>query len=176
MKKYIANTAIGISVTLPNGKTARISFSVMTDGTSIFYTDDKDLQWALEHHYKFGKLFRLARVQNQSPAIPKKDVAKNSSKNSSKKASTKSNKKVAKEIKKIDQNPEEPEESPEVVDNEEEESTEDQTPEIREVEVSDMDAAKDYLAEHFDVIRTKMKTEENIRETALSFGIEFKYL
>ena len=46
----------------------------------------------------------------------------------------------------------------------------------REVVVSDMDAAKDYLADQFDVVRTKLKSEESIREAALSFGIVFKYL
>lgn len=46
----------------------------------------------------------------------------------------------------------------------------------KEVTVSDLDAAKDYLAENYDVVRTKLKTEEIINETALSFGIVFKYL
>ena len=47
---------------------------------------------------------------------------------------------------------------------------------LREVSVSDLDAAKDYLAENFDVVRTKLKSEDIINATALSYGILFKYL
>lgn len=39
-----------------------------------------------------------------------------------------------------------------------------------------MDAAKDYLADNFDVVRTKLKNEDSIKEAALAFGIIFKYL
>ena len=52
----------------------------------------------------------------------------------------------------------------------------DDTPMIKEVTVSDMDAAKDYLAENFDVVRTKLKSEDSIMKTALKFGIVFKVL
>lgn len=48
--------------------------------------------------------------------------------------------------------------------------------EYLDVVVSDMDAAKDYLAEKYDVVRTKLKNEDSIREAALAFGIVFKYL
>ena len=41
--------------------------------------------------------------------------------------------------------------------------------------VSDMDDAKDYLSEHFGIVRTKLKREEQIREAAGAHGIVFKY-
>lgn len=48
--------------------------------------------------------------------------------------------------------------------------------ELKEVNISDLDAAKDYLAENFGVVRTKLKSEEIIKETALSYGITFNFV
>lgn len=70
MKKYSANTAISVSVTLPKGGNTRVSFCPLTDGASVFYTDDEEIQWALEHHYKFGKLFRLVGDSSQEQTAP----------------------------------------------------------------------------------------------------------
>lgn len=165
MKKYIANSDISVSVTLPNKKSTRISFSALSNGMSVFYTSDEDIQWALEHHYKFGKLFRLAEdTPDEKP-------------------------KTGKKIEKPVENPTVPSEEAtdetadmtgetdaENANSNDNSSGEENAPEYREVVVSDMDDAKDYLAENFDVVRTKLKNEDSIRETALSFGIIFKYL
>ena len=72
MKKYIANSDISVSVILPNGEGTRISFSTLSNGMSVFYTSDKDIQWALERHYKFGKLFRLAEETPDEKSVPTK--------------------------------------------------------------------------------------------------------
>lgn len=138
MNKYLANTAISISVTLPNGNSTRVSFSPLSNGTSVFYTSDKDIQWALEHHYKFGKLFRLVdETPKVKTPVPQKSDIESASEN---------------------------------------DKDDGDAAEYTEVTVSDVDAAKDYLAEHFEVVRTKLKTEDTITKTALSFGIVFKYL
>lgn len=166
MKKYSANTTISVSVSLPNGGYTRISFSPLSDGTSVYYTDDEEIQHALEHHYKFGKLFSLAEVSNAL-------AAKKPTKATARKQPGKSNKRA---------NPEREPAIPEVeaeepeTDEESEGEEEEEGAEMREVSVSDLDAAKDYLAENFDIVRTKLKTEEIINETAASLGVVFKYL
>lgn len=155
MKKYISNTTISISAMLPNGKSVRISFTPRTDGSSIFYTSDNDIQHALEHHYKFGKLFRLAEEsmdENQTAKRPKKITEPKLGKKSNKSKET-----------------------PMSVTSSTITSDENSSGHL-EVVVSDMDAAKDYLAEKYDVVRTKLKNEDSIREAALAFGIVFKYL
>lgn len=166
MKKYLANTAVSVSVILPNGKSTRISFSSLSNGTSVFYTDDKDIQWGLEHHYKFGKLFRLVEDTGE-----KKNIV-------SKKPTSKQNTEAvpAEAPAPADETVEElaaQEDSADDTDSDDESAQE--SP-YREVTVSDMDDAKDYLAEHYDVVRTKLKSEESIREAALAFGVVFKYL
>lgn len=180
MKKYIANTAISISVAFPNGTTSRISFSPLSNGKSVYYTDDSDIQWALEHHYKFGKLFRLELTDEQSSIGNKK---RSGLKSPPKKPS--SGKKTKEPAVKEDitavknDSTEDPEDEIEDIPSgaeTEDESQEEDVAEYREVTVSDMDAAKDYLAEYHDVVRTKLKKEDDIRAAALSFGIIFKYL
>ena len=168
MKKYSANTAISVSVTLPNGGSTRVSFSPLTDGASVYYTDDKEIQWALEHHYKFGKLFRLTGESQEqaAPSTPKKGA-----KSASKKTKPNSTKKsTAEEILPETGPADEPEEAP----TDEEDAPESE--ELKEITVSDLEDAKDYLAENFEVVRTKLKSEEIIKETALAYGIKFNFV
>ncbi len=177
MKKYLANTTISVSVTLPNGGNARVSFSPLSDGSSVYYTNDKEIQFALEHHYKFGKLFTLdGESQEESAATAKKSTKSAAKKQQGKKSKKETPEQTAEEIAKEweEFNPEDEADSA----NEESEGEEDQEgeAELKEVTVSDLDAAKDYLAENFDIVRTKLKTEEIINDTAASLGVVFKYL
>lgn len=181
MKKYIANSEISVSVTLPNKKSTRISFSALSSGMSVFYTSDKDIQWALEHHYKFGKLFRLVEdTSDEKPTIAKKtgmEQVKSPAPKSVKKGAKKTENPVMPEEHITDETTDmiaEAEAGNE--DSDDNNSCENDASEYREVVVSDMNDAKDYLAENFDVVRTKLKSVESIREAALSFGIIFKYL
>ena len=58
-KRYIAKSHISISVNTSKGN-AHITFSPLTGGNkSAYYTDNEELQKALESHPRFGKLFRL---------------------------------------------------------------------------------------------------------------------
>lgn len=182
MKKYLANTAVSVSVILPNGKSTRISFSSLSNGTSVFYTDDKDIQWGLEHHYKFGKLFRLVEDTGEKKNIvSKKPMSKEPVKAAPKKASGKKPKQNTEAVPAeapapADEAVEEvPTQEDSAADTDSDDESAQESP-YREVTVSDMDDAKDYLAEHYDVVRTKLKSEESIREAALAFGIVFKYL
>ena len=71
LKEYRAKSTIGVTINLPKGGTRRVSFSGNSEGKSVFYTDDKDVQDALEHHSLFGTLFRLVGASNvveESPA------------------------------------------------------------------------------------------------------------
>lgn len=58
-KRYISTSHISLSVLLPSGKSKRVSFSPITGSGSYFMTDDKELQNALEKHYRFGTLFNV---------------------------------------------------------------------------------------------------------------------
>ena len=175
MKKYSANTTISVSVSLPNGGNARVSFSPLSDGSSVYYTNDKEIQFALEHHYKFGKLFNLVgeSQEDHSPVTkkPTKSSAKKSKKSSKKETPELTVEEIDKEWEEFNPEDEANPANEEAVD--EEDHEEEAKP--KEIPVSDLDAAKDYLAENYDVVRTKLKTEEIINETALSFGIVFKY-
>ena len=52
-----------------------ISFTALSDGQSEFYTDNKDIQDALERHYRYGKLFKCIGVKDISSvkSIPSKE-------------------------------------------------------------------------------------------------------
>lgn len=176
MKKYLANTTISVSVSLPKGGNARVSFSPLSDGTSVYYTEDKEIQFALEHHYKFGKLFNLV-VQSQEEIAPTaKKHSKSPGKKTNKASKNKTPKMIVEEIgKECEEYNPGYEDNPDNEENEGEEALKGEA-EPKEVTVTDLDAAKEYLAENFDVVRTKLKSEDIINDTAHKFGITFKYI
>ncbi len=62
LKQYKANTTISVSVLLKSGKSLHVSFTPLSNGTSVFSTSDEDVQRALEAHYRYGTLFREVKV------------------------------------------------------------------------------------------------------------------
>ena len=72
-KTYKARGGVSVVVTLPSGRSHRVSFSGRTGGWSVYYTDNEELQRALEAHPRFGKLFRDATVAR--PVVVAKPVA-----------------------------------------------------------------------------------------------------
>lgn len=59
-KTYKANTNISLNVFLPESqKNLHVAFCGLSNGSSVFTTDDEQVQDGLERHYKFGKLFKL---------------------------------------------------------------------------------------------------------------------
>lgn len=109
-----------------------IAFTAQSDGGSVFITDNENIQNALERHYKYGTLFKLAGVE---------DVASKES------------------------------QSKETQATEQEEKNKKRT-----VKVSDIAAAKDFLADTFGISRTSLRSEKAIREAAEQHNIEFEGL
>ena len=65
-KKYIAYRDLSINVKL--GKVSKhISFTPLTLSGSVFYTDDAELQEALEKHPYCGSMFYTEEVEEQFP-------------------------------------------------------------------------------------------------------------
>lgn len=69
MKKYTAKTCVSINVQMSNGTNRHVVFDSVSGGGSVYYTDNEELQQAIEHHYKYGKLFKVdenfSRVENE---------------------------------------------------------------------------------------------------------------
>lgn len=125
IKTYKSNSSISISVVLPDtGKSVHVTFAPLSDGSSLFATDDASVQKALERHYRFGSMF----FEIETPKEPKKVQKKE-------------------------------EECKPLV-----------------VKVTDLDSAKDYLAENFGVSRTQLRTQRAIETTAAANGIVFEGL
>lgn len=68
-KTYKANTNISINVVLPSKKNLHIAFVPLSNGSSVFTTDNEDIQKSIENHYKFGKLFKLHSLHGQSETV-----------------------------------------------------------------------------------------------------------
>lgn len=71
-KKYIAHSQVNLSVLMPNGKSTRVSFIPLTGKGSYFYTNDTELQEALEKHHRYGSLFSIDKRFSDAP---KKDTS-----------------------------------------------------------------------------------------------------
>lgn len=132
IKKYKSKSAISINIVLDSKKSMHIAFTAQSDGGSVFITDNENIQNALERHYKYGTLFKLAGVE---------DVASKES------------------------------QSKETQATEQEEKNKKRT-----VKVSDIAAAKDFLADTFGISRTSLRSEKAIREAAEQHNIEFEGL
>lgn len=57
MKAFKASTLLSFGVTLSDRSRVRIEFNPLTEGGTVFYTDDSELVKALERHPYFGELF-----------------------------------------------------------------------------------------------------------------------
>ena len=76
IKTYKANTNVSINVVLPSKKNLHISFTPLSNGSSLFTTDNEDIMRAIEKHYNFGKLFRLHSMQDESEKMESKNRRK----------------------------------------------------------------------------------------------------
>lgn len=147
IKTYKANTNISINVVLPSSsKNLHVAFVPMSDGSSVFSTDNEEIQKGIEGHYKFGSLFRLA-------AINAKKRPRTEGKSTSESPGSE---------------PESPADSSTVDDGNFEAST------VAKVAVTDLASAKDYLADKFGISRTLLRSTKSIMEQASAHGIEFE--
>lgn len=116
---------------LSTKKNMHITFVPLSNGSSTFTTDNEEIINAIEHHYRFGKMFRLESVVDDSEE-----------------RSVKSEEEAISA-----------------------EATEES--DLKQVTVSDLAAAKDYLADKCGVSRTVMRSKSAILEQAKAHGIEF---
>ncbi len=167
IKTYKANTNISINVVLPSKKNLHIAFTPLSDGSSVFTTDNEVIQKSIEKHYKFGKLFKLHASQGQSAEKEVTDKLKSTSLKNQKEIPAAEN---------VDQteldNNENVEQNGETEDNAG--AGNDET--VCKVKVSDIATAKDYLADKFGISRTSMRSTKAILEQAAAHGIEFEGL
>ena len=194
LKTYKANTNASINVVLPSKKNLHVSFTPLSDGSSVFQTDNVDIQNAIERHYNYGKLFRLVSVsgnkENGLKVPAKKAPAKApvpapapvESKEETTGSETASEQKPEAEETAQEQATATVEEESKVSD--ESEAPADETPSnesetpvdengLRKVNVTDIAAAKDYLATTFGISRTTMRSTKSILEKAAENGIQF---
>jgi hypothetical protein len=84
LKRYKAKSCLALNIVLPTGGNTHISFSPLTGGGSVYYTNNEAIQKGLERHVKFGKLFVLDSVQSKeeekapkTESTPEVKLAKN---------------------------------------------------------------------------------------------------
>lgn len=76
IKTYKANTGISVNVYLPETKkNVHVTFTAMSNGDSVFTTADEHVQEGLEHHYRFGKLFRLVSAVDEAELEAESEAA-----------------------------------------------------------------------------------------------------
>lgn len=195
IKKYKANTNVSINVVLSSKKNLHISFIPLSDGSSVFQTDNEDIQRAIESHYNFGRLFRLVEtsgVKAPEKKTPAKAASPAPAPEDTKPAETEVHtgeetvQEETTETAEVETATEEaaPEESGEVeesaevsaegeVDEESGETAAGDDNGLRKVTVSDIAAAKDYLADTLGISRTSMRSTKSILQKAAENGIEF---
>ena len=170
IKTYKANTNVSINVVLASKKNLHITFSPLSNGNSTFTTDNEEIMNAIERHYNFGKLFRLHSTQGES-----KKKAPKAIEGTAPKVDEKNDETTVQDG--ADLQPNEGEAPAEDNDTEgagnNEEGAE-QT--LKKVKVSDLAAAKDYLADTFGISRTALRSMKAITEQAAAHGIEFEGL
>lgn len=162
MKKYIAKTNVSINVVLATGANRHIAFNALTGGGSVYYTDDPEIIVAMERHYKYGKLFRV-----DTKYVPEKQRTKPTS-------ISKSTATAAPSAQTALVTTSTPSEGSVVPDEEDADAEESEGSGKTTIVVSDPDAAKAYLADHFGLSRTKLKSLKAIKEAAASHGIVFE--
>ena len=76
MKKvYKSKSEISIKVVLGGGSTVRVAFTPRTLGSSVYMTDDEDLQKAIESHREYGKLFVCDERRSEAMVEKKTEVS-----------------------------------------------------------------------------------------------------
>ena len=149
LKKYKAKSLISISVTLATGGNTHISFSPVTGGGSVYYTENEKIQAGLEGHPKYGKLFTL------------EETVANATGTTAKAAGT-----TAKAV--VPQ----PTTEEGTQQGEEGASDGEGTGSVYELKAACNDDAKDWLADKFGVSRSKMRSRQDIEKVAENNGVK----
>lgn len=173
-KTYRANTNISINVVLASKKNLHISFLPQSDGSSVFVTSNEEIQKAIERHYKFGSLFRL--VGTTTTETKKPTTAQTATTEEKSASANETNADTVDNVGEESDNDAPANDVPEVEETESAEENEQEQQTLREVEVSDIAAAKDYLADNFDLTRSSMRSQKAVLDAAAAHGIQFKFL
>lgn len=126
IKIYKSYSDISINILTKVKKNVHISFNANSNGSSTYATSDPNIQYGLEHHYRFNDLFRLVESYDEEQKAEEK--------------------KKEEEQKKAD---------------------------MVKVTVSDLMAARDYLADNYGISRTQLRNPAAIVNAAKKFNIEF---
>lgn len=177
-KTYKANTNVSINVVLANKKNLHLSFVPQSDGSSVFVTSDEAVQKAIENHCKFGCLFRLVHVHKVQTDQKRETVQDDSTGTETPPVPAHDENAADTEI------PHNANSGDENVGGAPYEGTnadstdggETGQTELRVVKVSDIAAAKDYLAENFGLTRSSMRSQKAVLDTAAANGIQFEIL
>ena len=163
LKKYKSKSCISLSVALPTGGTTHVSFNPVTGGGSVFYTSNEKIQAGLEKHPKFGRLFTL----DVAAAVPQPTEQHRTGK-----AAVTKPKNVEQSVPKGDNVLQNGDDSDgKTVSH----STDDEV-ELKPVEMSCNDDAKDYLVDKFGISRTKLRNRTQIEESGKANGIKFVWV
>lgn len=188
LKKYIAKSCVSISVALPTGGTTHVSFTPRTGGGSVYYTDNEKIQEGLKKHPKFGKLFKLDESTPAGSSKPAKTGHQPTDKREGEQSpldeqpggdNSTSTTGAASEVEGQGDNNDSASISGEASEGEGQ-GTDSEDGEqgaagstFKEVEVTCNDDAKDYLAERFNVSRSKLRNRSEIDATAEANGVKF---
>lgn len=182
IKTYKSNTNVSINVVLPNKKNLHIAFTPLSDGSSTYTTNNEVIMNAIESHYNFGKLFRLHSVQGESKKNAAKVVETPAKKEEKAEDKPTDNPTPAEDTTVTDYGDNENADANENGENNEQngeaptegaETETDTDATLKQVTVSDLAAAKDYLADKFGISRTTLRSKKAIVEQAAAKGIEF---
>lgn len=144
IKTYKSNTHVSINVVLPSRKNLHITFSPLSNGGSTFTTDQEEIIRAIESHYNFGRLFRIeSTIDNTGGEEGGFDTEEGNGTNETN------------------------EDKGTVAHGDDTKSG------LKQVHVSDLASAKDYLADKFGISRTSLRSQKAILEQAIANGIEF---
>lgn len=168
-KKYIAKSHIGITVSVGNNRYTHVSFSAVTRGGSVFYTNDENLQKALESHPRYGKLFKLdPSCVTSSKAISPVPAVQAPAQPASLAEVVGSS-----EIDPVHENAAPAEAADHESESEDAEQSSSAAPRLIQISVPSLDDAKDYLCDKFGISRTKIRSKVAIEKFAADNGIEF---
>ncbi|MCM1079086.1 MAG: hypothetical protein NC344_05595 [Bacteroidales bacterium] len=181
IKTYKANTNVSINVVLESKKNLHVTFVPLSDGSSRFTTDNEDIQRGIESHYKYGKLFRL--LEAEDVVVKKKNIVRVAANAKEKKdaptttkneteQTVKSTEETQDNATSTEETAEEIEVMEELADGEDEETEQG----ARVIKVTDLAAAKDYLADTFGISRTILRSKKAIVESGEANGIVFEGL
>lgn len=82
MAKFVSKSHACLSVVLDSGNSVHVSFTEVTGGSSVLYTNDEAIIKGLRRHPRYGKLFKeekeapvvKAPVAKEKAKAPEKDV------------------------------------------------------------------------------------------------------